>query len=52
MRPLHPTLASLSNKENGTFDRSDRPQDHKVKVRDAKGNEMSQEEVTEVACEE
>lgn len=44
MRPLHPLLASKS-KENITFDRSDRPEAHKIKVRDSQGNEMSKEQI-------
>ena len=47
MRPLHPSLASMTNDENGTFDRSDRPQDHKIEVRDSKGNTMDPAEVAE-----
>ena len=47
MRPLHPTLATLTSKENGTFDRSDRPQDHKVEVRNADGKTLSSEEVAQ-----
>jgi hypothetical protein len=44
MHPLHPLLVSKS-KENITFDRSDRPEVHKVKVRDSKGNELSDEQI-------
>ena len=47
MRPLHPSLANLTDKENGTFDRSDRPQDHKVKIRNPKGEVMSEEDVAQ-----
>jgi hypothetical protein len=47
MRPLHPSLATLTSEENGTFDRSDRPQDHVVAVRDEHGNNMDSEEVQE-----
>lgn len=45
MRPLHPLLAGV-RKENITFDRSDMAQRHKVIVRDEKGNELSEEEIT------
>lgn len=44
MHPLHPLLVNKS-KENITFDRSDRPEVHKVKVRDAQGNELSEEQI-------
>lgn len=44
MRPLHPLLATKS-KENITFDRSDRPEVHKVVVRDSSGNPMSEEQI-------
>ena len=44
MRPLHPLLATLS-KENATFDRSDKPEHHPVRVRDSNGNVLSDEEV-------
>ena len=44
MHPLHPLLVSKS-KENITFDRSDRPEVHKVKVRDSQGNELSEEQI-------
>ena len=45
MRPLHHSLANLENKENGTFDRSDQPEQHKIVVRDEKGNELSEEQI-------
>lgn len=45
MRPLHPLLAGV-RKENITFDRSDMAQRHKVIVRDEKGNEMSEEQIS------
>ena len=41
MTPLHPLLASLP-KENISFDRSDRPNVHKVIVRDPDGNQLDQ----------
>ena len=44
MHPLHPLLASKS-KENVTFDRSDKPEVHKIKVRDSKGNELNEEQI-------
>lgn len=44
MRPLHPLLAATA-KENLTFDRSNRPQLHKVLVKDEKGNELSPDQV-------
>ena len=44
MYPLHPLLVSKS-KENITFDRSDRPEIHKVKVRDSNGNELNEEQI-------
>ena len=44
MHPLHPLLVSKS-KENITFDRSDRPETHKIKVRDPQGNELSDEQI-------
>lgn len=45
MRPLHPLLANLTNSESGTFDRSDDPNRHPVRVRDENGNEIPEEEV-------
>jgi hypothetical protein len=44
MRPLHPLLATLS-KENATFDRSDKPDHHPVRVRDSEGRVLSEEEI-------
>ncbi len=44
MRPLHPLLGGRHT-ENVSFDRSDKPELHKVTVRDMKGNPMSTEEV-------
>lgn len=44
MHPLHPLLVDRL-KENITFDRSDRPEVHKVKVRDDKGNELSEDQI-------
>ncbi len=45
MTPLHPLLASVP-KENISFDRSDKPNVHKVVVRDANGNVLSDEQVS------
>ena len=45
MTPLHPLLASVP-KENISFDRSDRPNVHKVVVRDANGNILTDEQVS------
>lgn len=45
MTPLHPLLASVP-KENISFDRSDRPNVHKVFVRDANGNVLTDEQVS------
>lgn len=44
MRPLHPLLASLP-KENLTFDRSERPDEHPVRVLNDSGQEMSPEDI-------
>lgn len=44
MHPLHPLLVYRS-KENITFDRSDRPEAHRIKVRDAQGNELSDDQI-------
>lgn len=44
MHPLHPLLARKS-KENITFDRSDKPEIHKIKVRDSQGNELNKEQI-------
>ncbi len=43
MRPLHPTLSALA-REIGTFDRSNHPEQHKIRVTDENGKEVSQEE--------
>ena len=47
LRPLHPSLASLEKDESGTFDRSDHPEQHRIRVTDEKGNVLSQEEISE-----
>jgi len=44
MRPIHPLLSGYA-KENISFDRSDRPELHKVTVRDSKGNVLSDDEI-------
>ena len=44
MTPLHPLLSGFP-KENISFDRSDRPNAHKVVVRDANGNVLTDEQV-------
>lgn len=47
MRPLHPLLGGLHS-EDLSFDRSDRPEIHKVIVKDTKGNELSDDEIAEM----
>lgn len=47
MRPLHPLLAR-THKENITYDRSDRPELHKVIVRGVDGKPLSDDEVTDL----
>lgn len=44
MRPLHPLLGGRFV-ENATFDRSDKPEVHKVIVRDASGKPMDEEQI-------
>lgn len=46
MRPLHPTLAGTES-ESLTFDRSEHPEQHPVKVRNAQGEELSSDDVYE-----
>jgi len=46
LRPLHPLLGTLS-KENLTFDRSDNPERHPVRVRDSQGNQYTDVEIVE-----
>jgi len=46
MRPLHPLLAGLA-RESASFDRSDDPNHHPVRVVNAEGEEMSDEEIQE-----
>lgn len=47
MRPLHPLLSGI-NSENLSFDRSDRPDIHKVIVKDPNGKELTEEQITEL----
>lgn len=47
MTPLHPLLAGVP-KENISFDRSDRPNVHKVIVRDANGKTLTDEEISQL----
>lgn len=44
MRPLHPFLAGVYS-ENITYDRTDRPELHKVLVRDTAGQALSEEDI-------
>lgn len=44
MRPLHPLLVNITQ-ENLTFDRSDRPERHPVRVLNSAGQEMSDEDI-------
>ncbi|MCS3635999.1 hypothetical protein GGP91_003227 [Salinibacter ruber] len=46
MRPLHPLLAGLA-RESASYDRSDDPEQHSVRVVNSDGEEMSDEEVQE-----
>jgi len=46
MRPLHPLLVNLTS-ENLTFDRSDRPEQHPVRVLNAKNEELSVDEIND-----
>jgi hypothetical protein len=43
LRPLHPTLAGITS-ELGTFDRSDHPEQHEIRVTDEKGHVVPPEE--------
>ena len=45
MTPLHPLLAAVP-KENVSFDRSDKPNVHKVVVRDANGVPLTEEQIS------
>ena len=44
MRPLHPLLVNITQ-ENLTFDRSDRPERHPVRVLNSAGEEMTSEQI-------
>lgn len=44
MRPLHPLLVNITS-ENLTFDRSDRPEKHPVRVLNAAGQEMTDDDI-------
>lgn len=46
MRPLHPLLAGLA-RESASYDRSNDPEQHSVRVVNSDGEEMSDEEVQE-----
>jgi hypothetical protein len=46
MRPLHPSLAGLAE-ESITFDRSDHPEQHILRVVDDNGNEIPKDKVAE-----
>ena len=46
MRPLHPLLVSM-NSENLTFDRSNRPDKHPVRVLNAAGEEMTSDQISD-----
>lgn len=46
MRPLHPLL-STTHRETATFDRSDHPDQHPVRVVDGDGNEVSEEDLNQ-----
>lgn len=47
MRPLHPLLSGIDN-EDISFDRSDRPEIHKVVVKDQTGKVLTDEEITQL----
>ncbi len=47
LRPLHPLLSGI-NSEPISFDRSDRPDLHKVIVKDTNGNELTEEQISEL----
>lgn len=47
LRPLHPLLSYI-NYEQISFDRSDRPDIHKVVVKDTEGKELTEEQISEL----
>lgn len=47
LRPLHPLMSKVYS-ENISFDRSDRPDIHKVIVKDQNGNKLTEEQITEL----
>ncbi|TAL66722.1 MAG: CRISPR-associated protein Cas7 [Bacteroidetes bacterium] len=47
MRPLHPLLSGINN-EDVSFDRSDRPDVHKVIVKDTTGKVLTDEEIAQL----
>lgn len=47
LRPLHPLLGGVHS-EDLSFDRSDRPEVHKVVVKDTSGNILSDEQITKL----
>ena len=47
LRPLHPLVSGI-NSENLSFDRSDRPDLHRVIVKDSDGNELNEEQIAEL----
>lgn len=47
LRPLHPLTGGVHS-ENLSFDRSDRPDLHKVIVKDSSGHVLSEEEITDL----
>lgn len=47
LRPLHPLVSGITS-ENLSFDRSDRPDLHKVIVKDSNGNELNEEQISEL----
>lgn len=50
-RPLHPSLANLESDESGTFDRSDNPTQHRIRVTDENGQELDEAQIKEYLTE-
>ena len=50
MRPIHPLLGGVA-KESLTFDRSDHPEQHAMRVTDDEGKEIAKEDVTKFLLE-